>query len=87
MGTLKGMFNNWAVVLVLCATLGFAPYFPEPHLFNRYRWWYYGGAGMMPVDYMDLLMHASPFFMLLRLMVLAVWKYFTQKKSAHVAES
>jgi len=74
MKSMHGFLNNWWVVLILCLTFGLAPYKPEPHLVDRFRWAYYGGNGMHLLDYLDLLLHASPFALLLRLMVLGVWK-------------
>jgi hypothetical protein len=71
---MQGLLNNWWVVLVLCVTFGLAPYLPEPHLIDRFRWAYYGGDGMRVLDYLDLLTHATPFILLLRLIVLFIWQ-------------
>ncbi len=32
------LLNNWKLVLLLCLTLGLAPYFPEPHLWGKLKW-------------------------------------------------
>jgi hypothetical protein len=82
MKSMHGLLNNWWVVLILCATLGLSPYQPEPHLVDRFRWAYYGGEGMHLLDYIDLLMHASPFVLLLRLVVLIVYAKLVPQKQA-----
>lgn len=61
------IFNNWPVVIVLTLVLGFAPFYPEPHIVEQFRWAYYGGKGMRLIDYIDLAMHALPFVLFIRL--------------------
>lgn len=63
-------FNNFQLVLIACATIGLAPYFPEPHLLGKLRWVAGGGIGMQPMDWFDLLMHGAPWLLLLRLLFL-----------------
>jgi hypothetical protein len=82
MKSMHGLFNNWWVVLILCVTLGLSPYLPEPHLVNRFQWAYYGGKGMHLLDYLDLLLHASPFFLLLRLVFLFIYNKLVPPKSS-----
>lgn len=48
-----------------CATLGLAPFTPEPHVWGKLRWVLGGARGMGPVDWFDLVMHASPWIWLL----------------------
>lgn len=50
--------------LLGCATLGLAPFTPEPHVWGKLRWVAGGAAGMGPVDWFDLLMHLSPWIWL-----------------------
>jgi hypothetical protein len=46
--------------LVLIALyLGFAPFAPEPHLFEKIRW-LVEGSPFRPVDWFDLLLHGGP---------------------------
>ena len=63
------IFNSWGFVVLLCLTLGLAPFYPEPHLLGKIRWVAGGGIGMQPRDYFDLVFHGFPFILLLRLIV------------------
>ena len=53
-----------AVLVVLCLTLGLAPFVPEPHLLEKLRML---AAGELtdPVDVFDLFLHGLPFVLLL----------------------
>jgi len=64
------LFDNWKLVLLLCLTLGLAPYFPEPHLWGKLKWVAGGAIGMAFMDWFDLLMHSTPFFLLLRVVII-----------------
>ena len=50
--------------LLICLTLGLAPFSPEPHLFGKIRWVMGGAIGMQPIDYFDLLLHGGPWLYL-----------------------
>ena len=52
------------VPLILCVTLGLAPFRPEPHLVEKLRM-LAGGALTAPIDIFDLVLHAAPFVLLL----------------------
>ncbi|TKB09322.1 RND transporter [Desulforhopalus sp. IMCC35007] len=54
----------WSVVLIACATLGLAPYSPEPHLFEKTTLLLRAEL-RSPLDIFDFLMHLSPFILLL----------------------
>jgi phage shock protein E len=45
--------------------LGLAPFTPEPHLFGKIKWVMGGAVRMTAMDWWDLLLHASPFLLLL----------------------
>ena len=62
--------NDWRLLILLCLTLGLAPYFPEPHIVGKIRWLAGGAKGMQPIDYFDLVLHGTPFLLLLRFLVL-----------------
>ena len=62
--------NNWKILLLLCLTLGLAPYFPEPHLWGKIRWLAGGAKGMQPIDYFDVILHGAPFILMLRFLIL-----------------
>ena len=59
--------NDWRIIILLCLTLGLAPFFPEPHIFGKLRWVAGGADGMQLLDWFDLLMHGFPFILLFRL--------------------
>jgi len=63
------VFNNWRLVILLCLTLGLAPYYPEPHLFGKINWILGGANGMELLDWFDVLLHGLPFLLLIRLLV------------------
>jgi len=64
------IFNNWKIVILLCLTLGLAPFFPEPHFWGKLKWVFGGGIGMKPMDWFDLALHGIPFVLLFRLLIL-----------------
>ncbi len=53
----------WAVVLVLCLTLGLAPFAP-PHLVEKLQMLFEGRL-VRPIDWFDMLFHAAPWILLL----------------------
>lgn len=55
-----------------CATLGLAPFFPEPHLVGKLRWVMGGAVGMQPTDWFDLAMHGAPWLWLMAALVWAL---------------
>ncbi|HKI99448.1 MAG TPA: hypothetical protein VKB51_13330 [bacterium] len=54
---------NYPILIVLCLTLGLAPFFPEPHLVEKLRM-LFTGTLVKPIDIFDLLLHASPWALL-----------------------
>tara|TARA_R110000787_G_scaffold59922_13_gene135928 strand:- start:29619 stop:29846 length:228 start_codon:yes stop_codon:yes gene_type:complete len=61
------VFNNWRLVILLCLALGFAPFFPEPHIYGKLKWILGGAEGMKIMDWFDVLLHGFPFILLIRL--------------------
>ena len=53
----------WIVLILLCLTLGLAPFRPEPHIWEKLRM-LAAGTLTRPIDIFDLLMHAAPFALL-----------------------
>ncbi len=67
---MKKLINDWKLVILLCLTLGLAPFFPEPHIVGKVRWLAGGAVGMSSMDYFDVLLHGFPFLLLVRLIIL-----------------
>ena len=49
----------WSVVLILSATLGLAPFTPEPHVWEKLKM-LFAGTLVRPVDIFDLVLHGAP---------------------------
>ena len=60
--TLASLLNRlpWSIVLIACATLGLAPFVPEPHVWEKLKMLATGTLAR-PIDFFDLLMHGAPF--------------------------
>ena len=69
------VLNNWRLVILLCLTLGLAPFFPEPHIFGKLKWMLGGAEGMTIMDWFDVLLHGLPFVLLIRLIYINVALY------------
>jgi len=52
-------------LLLLCLTLGLAPFVPEPHIWGKLRWIAGGAVGMQPMDWFDTLLHGFPWLLLI----------------------
>ena len=57
------------LVILACLTLGLAPFFPEPHLWEKLKM-LVAGTLVKPVDMLDMAMHAAPFLVL----ALKLWR-------------
>ena len=55
---------SWPMAILLALTLGLAPFVPEPHLFEKVRMLVHGQL-VRPLDIFDLLLHLSPWLVLL----------------------
>lgn len=55
--------------LLLCLSLGLAPFKPEPHLWGKLKWIWGGAKGMVLMDWIDLCIHGFPFVFL----ALSIW--------------
>lgn len=62
------LINSWGFVAALCLTLGLAPWFPEPHIWGKIKWISGGASGMGVIDWLDLVVHAIPWILALRLL-------------------
>lgn len=61
--------RNLGFSLILCLTLGLAPFSPEPHIVGKIEWVLGGAKGMQLLDYWDLLLHGTPWVLLLYFVV------------------
>ncbi len=61
------LLNDWRIIILLCLTLGLAPFFPEPHIVGKLKWLAGGANGMTLKDYFDVVLHGFPFVLLIRL--------------------
>lgn len=76
---MKNLINNWRVVILLCLTLGLAPYSPEPHLLGKIKWLAGGGMDMKLMDIFDLLLHGLPFILLIRIIYIKSLSFINKK--------
>lgn len=53
----------WYMVVLLCATVGLAPFTPEPHLWQKLRL-IAEGQSLRGIDWFDLVFHALPWLLL-----------------------
>jgi hypothetical protein len=54
----------WTIAIALAATLGLAPFYPEPHLWEKLKMLLQGTLSK-PIDIFDMLMHGAPWLLLL----------------------
>ncbi|TLP81032.1 hypothetical protein [Maribacter sp. ACAM166] len=71
---MKEFVNNWKLIILLCLTLGMAPFFPEPHIWGKLQWIIGGANGMGFMDWFDVVLHGFPYILLIRLLVISVVK-------------
>ncbi len=74
---MKIFFNRlpWSIVIVLIATLGLAPFVPQPHLFEKLQM-LANGELKQAIDIFDLILHASP----LVILILKLFFHFSKKE-------
>jgi hypothetical protein len=53
----------FSVLIILCLTLGLAPFSPEPHIWEKIKL-LAAGELTVPIDIFDLCMHSLPFVLL-----------------------
>lgn len=64
------LLNDYKLIILLCLTLGLAPFFPEPHIIGKLKWIFGGAKGMSAMDWFDVCLHGFPFLLLLRFILL-----------------
>ena len=55
---------SWDILVIACLTLGLAPFIPEPHIVEKLRM-LFKGALTRPIDWFDLVLHGTPWALLL----------------------
>ena len=68
------IFNDLRLIILLCLTLGLAPFFPEPHLWGKLKWIAGSAKGMQLMDSFDVLLHGFPWVLLIRIIILKITK-------------
>ncbi len=58
------LIYTYPFLIILCLTLGLAPFRPEPHIVEKLRM-LFSGTLVRPVDIFDLLLHSAPFALLI----------------------
>ena len=53
---------SWTTVILVCATLGMAPFVPEPHVWEKLKMLVMGTL-VKPIDIFDLLFHGLPWLL------------------------
>ncbi len=64
-----GSLPLW-ILVVLCLTLGLAPFVPEPHIWEKLKMLAAGNL-TKPIDIFDLLLHGLPFILLLAKLIVS----------------
>jgi len=64
-------WQTGGLLLVASLTLGLAPFRPEPHLVANLRWIMGGANGMEAMNWLDTLMHGTPWLLLI---AWSIWK-------------
>jgi hypothetical protein len=77
--------KNIGLFLVASLSLGLAPFVPEPHIWGKLKWIMGGGAfsgehPMQLMDWFDLLMHGTPWVLLIISASLIGLDFIKQKK-------
>lgn len=68
--------NQWRPIILICLTLGLAPFVPEPHIWGKVKWVAGGAVGMQLMDWLDFLFHGFPWILMLRLVIITAKEKF-----------
>jgi hypothetical protein len=67
---MKKLFEQTPLFIMIALTLGLAPFFPEPHVWGKLKWIIGGANGMQTKDWLDFLMHGTPWILLILSLIL-----------------
>lgn len=59
------MNRNIKLSLLASLTLGLIPFRPEPHIWGKLKWITGGANGMQLMDWWDVVLHGTPWLLLL----------------------
>lgn len=59
------LIKNTKLFLIASLTLGLAPFTPEPHIWGKIKWIMGGANGMVFMDWFDVILHGTPWILLL----------------------
>jgi len=62
---------EWSLLIIVCLTLGLAPFVPQPHFFEKISM-LFAGTLKKPIDWFDLFMHGAPWVVLVAKSVLTI---------------
>jgi hypothetical protein len=70
---MRNLFNKipLPLLVIVCLTLGLAPFTPEPHLLEKLRMLTEGQL-VKPIDIFDLVLHGTPWILLVLKLYLIV---------------
>ena len=60
------------LIILACILLGLAPFFPEPHIWEKLKM-LSSGTLIRPLDIFDLVLHSTPFIVLI-LKLIRMWQ-------------
>jgi len=69
------ILNDYKIIILICLTLGLAPYSPEPHIWGKLKWILGGASGMKFLDWFDVLLHGTPFILLIRIVFVKMFRF------------
>ncbi len=55
---------SWGMIAIACLTLGLAPFFPQPHIWEKLQMLSKGQL-VKPLDWFDLVLHGTPWVLLI----------------------
>ena len=70
------MNPNLRFALLASLSLGLMPFFPEPHIWGKLKWILGGASGMKFLDWFDVLLHGTPFILLIRIVFIKISRFF-----------
>ena len=67
------LINDWKILILLCLTIGLAPFYPEPHIWGKIKWIAGGANGLKIIDWFDVVLHGFPYVLLSRKVLISLF--------------